>query len=249
MMAAANGNGAMGVWFVITLAALSLLLCECLFYGSETMPVAAHSLGTTAATLAIACLLAPMLWSERQPTLGNTSHCSLLTAATAALLLMAGTPAHSWTALALPLVVGVLATSLLMGAAMLFLNRRCNTPALRAQRLVLCALLLAATAPLWLAPLAEQLAMESFTNFILALSPVSYLAALIDYDALRSGWLYNNTPWGGLRYDYPNPLIQTLIYAGVAALLCLGASRKHQPPVKTDDTPVSFHPTCKETTQ
>lgn len=239
----------MGVWFVITLAALSLLLGESLFYGSGAPPAAAHSLGISTATVAVAWLLSPILWRDEIPTLGNTLLCAVLTATTAALLLMAGAPANSWTTLALPLVAGVLATHLLLGAAMLFLQRRCNTPALLAQRRVLCALLLAGAAPLWLAPLAGQLAVDAFTNLILALSPAGYLAALIDYDALRSGWFYSNTPWGGLRYDYPDPLIQTLVYTGLAALLCLGARRKRQQTINTDDIPVSFHPAYKETTQ
>ena len=45
----------------------------------------------------------------------------------------------------------------------------------------------------------------------------SYLATLAEIDYLRSDWFYRHTPYGGLRYDYPEPALFALILVALIA--------------------------------
>lgn len=93
----------------------------------------------------------------------------------------------------------------------------------KAAQISLVTLLLSLTLPLWAAPLALlQGAGKWLVDTIIALCPVSYLAALAQIDYLRSDWMYRNTPYGSLRFDYPDPLYATI--ALLAALIIIRAS-------------------------
>lgn len=64
---------------------------------------------------------------------------------------------------------------------------------------------LATAAPLWLGPLAERFAAwPGVVDAVVAISPLSYLAALAAEDYLHYDWFYQHTPVGGLRYAYPS---------------------------------------------
>lgn len=245
-----NDYKAPGLWFVLALPVLAQLFVECLFYGAGAVPPAAQSLGIAVCTMVIAYLMWPMLWRNALLHPRNLGVWSLVTAAIAALLMMAGTPVGTWLSLALPLAAGVLIVCVLLGALTLFLNRLVKLPASIAHRVVLSTLLLTGTAPLWLSPLAGVLASQVFTDLVIALSPVGYLTSLIDYDALRSAWFYTHTPLGGLRYDYPNPVFFTMLYCGLAVLmLSISTVFWRHVAVKKDDTRfTSFHPIYKEPT-
>jgi hypothetical protein len=65
------------------------------------------------------------------------------------------------------------------------------------------AIVAAACGPLWLGPLALRLGTLGFTNAVVALSPLSYLAAACEWDYLRSPWFYLHSPVGSLRFAYP----------------------------------------------
>ena len=81
-------------------------------------------------------------------------------------------------------------------------------------------------APLYLSVVAEANSQQTLVvDSILAASPVSYLAAIVDYDYLRSSWFYQHMPFGGLRFNYPTAgvmtvcyLVTTLVLAGVNIL-------------------------------
>jgi len=74
-------------------------------------------------------------------------------------------------------------------------------------------LLITAGTPIWLGPAVELFYLEQSTiNAIITTSPLSYLAALADWDYLRGEWFYRHTPFGGLRFDYPSISITSLIY-------------------------------------
>lgn len=76
------------------------------------------------------------------------------------------------------------------------------------------------TAPLWLGPLAELAGSnQQLVDAIVAISPLSYLALLADYDYLRSAWFYQHSPFGSLRYNYPSTLSLTSAYLTLTALL------------------------------
>ncbi|MGR8930374.1 MAG: hypothetical protein ACU836_07015 [Gammaproteobacteria bacterium] len=68
-------------------------------------------------------------------------------------------------------------------------------------------LLLLMTLPIWIAPWAELMAESTLLlSAMLWLSPITYLAAMLEYDYLRQEWFYQHLPYGGLRYDYPDTL-------------------------------------------
>lgn len=78
-------------------------------------------------------------------------------------------------------------------------------------------------APLYLSVVAEATSHQILVDTIIAASPVSYLAAIADYDYLRSNWFYQHTPFGGLRFNYPSPGVMTFCYI-VITLVLTGAT-------------------------
>lgn len=79
-------------------------------------------------------------------------------------------------------------------------------------------------APLYLSVVAEAVSHQTLVvDAIIAASPVSYLAALADYDYLRSTWFYQHTPFGGLRFNYPAAGVMTVGYF-ITSLVLAGAS-------------------------
>jgi hypothetical protein len=90
---------------------------------------------------------------------------------------------------------------------------------------------LACAAPIWLGPIAESFAERTaVVNAIVAVSPLTYLAALADFDYLRATWFYEHSALGALRYEYPSVWLQSVLYAlplAAAATLELRANRSH----------------------
>lgn len=70
------------------------------------------------------------------------------------------------------------------------------------------------SAPLWLSPWVERTDGAAWlTDFALGISPLTYFAVMLDCDYLRSTWFYEHTPFGAYRYDYPSPVLLTMIHA------------------------------------
>jgi hypothetical protein len=210
---------ATGLWYALALPALSWLLARSLLGSAEPGP-AAHALALASGGLLTGFLLWPMLWRTCNPNPADLLRWLALSAV-AGLPLLLAMPAAAWPALALPLLAGVLVLDLLLGTLTLALRHCLGGTALAAHRVLACLLLICGTAPLWLGPLAGRLAQQAFTDLVLALSPLSYLAGLIEYDLFRGAWFYAHTPLGGLRYEYPDGTLMTLFYCGMAALLLL----------------------------
>ena len=90
---------------------------------------------------------------------------------------------------------------------------------------ILCIVLMLSTLPLWMAPWVESIAATPPKLYVLLWSsPLSYLAEMLDYDYLRNQWFYRHTPYGMLRYAYPD---KTLFSVGliVISLLLLGIKK------------------------
>ncbi len=81
-----------------------------------------------------------------------------------------------------------------------------------------------AASPVWLGPWAEVTGHVQAANVVVAVSPLSYLAALAQYDYLRGQWFYAHSPLGSLRFDYPGVLAASMAWAALAAL-CRGLAR------------------------
>lgn len=210
---------ATGLGYALALPALSWLLARGLLGGADPGP-AAYALALAGSGLLAGFLLWPMLWRACNPTPADLLRWLALSAM-AGLPLLLAMPAGAWPALALPLLAGALVLGLLLGTLTLALQHCIGGMALAAHRAITGLLLLCGTAPLWLGPLAGKLAQQAFTDLVLALSPLSYLAGLIGYDLYRGAWFYAHTPLGGLRYEYPDGTLMTLCYCGMAALLLL----------------------------
>jgi len=50
-------------------------------------------------------------------------------------------------------------------------------------------------------------------------SPLSYLAGMLDYDYLRNQWFYQHTPYGMLKYEYPDKILYSFGLIGMSLLL------------------------------
>ena len=73
-----------------------------------------------------------------------------------------------------------------------------------------------AMAPLWLGPVVtHQIQGAQTINAAIALSPISYLATMVDYDYLHGHWFYQLTPLGSFRYDYPDGISLSIAYLSV----------------------------------
>jgi len=84
----------------------------------------------------------------------------------------------------------------------------------------LAVMLLGLTLPLWAAPLAVIFgARQWVVDSIVALCPASYLAGLAGIDYLRGDWLYRYTPYGSLRFDYPDAASSSIVICILAAAL------------------------------
>lgn len=79
---------------------------------------------------------------------------------------------------------------------------------------------------IWLGPLAEIFPREEWlVNGIIALNPLSYLSELAEIDYLRSSWFYRFTPFGGLKYHYPDPFLTSIFLITGIILLHLLARK------------------------
>jgi len=105
---------------------------------------------------------------------------------------------------------------------------RCTRDAGSAVRTTLAVLGLAAAAPLWAGPWAENTS-PIVADAIIGMSPLSLVAVLANHDYLREPWWYTHSVFGALRFDYPavGPLVAA--YLGVSALLFAAARASFHP--------------------
>jgi hypothetical protein len=90
------------------------------------------------------------------------------------------------------------------------------------------------TAPLYLSVAAEAAPHQALVvDSIIAASPVSYLSGIADYDYLRSGWFYQHMPFGGLRFNYPDPGFMTVCYVVFTLVLGVANTLGNRPETRT----------------
>ncbi len=115
--------------------------------------------------------------------------------------------------------LAVFTTTLLLLSLAGFLKRFRATTEIALPTVFLLALV-TGSATLWLGPVVELFVFsDGSVNAIIAISPLSYISAAAEYDYLRSEWFYRNTPFGSLRFAYPDSLQLGAIYLGFAAVL------------------------------
>ncbi len=78
---------------------------------------------------------------------------------------------------------------------------------------VLTLICFAAAAPLWIGPWVEYFAgTDWFADLVVAISPLTYLAVMAEYDYLRDHWFYARAPYGAYRFGYPGQLVSSAAY-------------------------------------
>lgn len=93
---------------------------------------------------------------------------------------------------------------------------------------VMAGLIFLVLAPVWAGPLI--LASGHSADFLVYLSPATYLAVQIDADLYRTQLFYQFSPVGGMRYTYPSPEAVLLASFLVALLLQITLNfRKNTP--------------------
>jgi hypothetical protein len=178
--------------------------------GAEDLVRSAELLVLASAATLAGCALVLARAAAAAPTVNAALAAAALTGLTT-LALAAATGALSGSALALAAGTFVLVGAFGLGLAL-------AAAALR-DRLAAATLLstigaLAAAAAVWLGPVAERLAPTgALVSFLVAVSPLTYLAVLADHDYLRATWFYEHSALGSLRYDYPSVLSLSLVYA------------------------------------
>lgn len=201
----------------LLLVILAQVLTSAVLYPIEGHPPPAIRLCAAASTVFVGFLLLPLKPSANRGArgLGITLAWSMA-ASVASLILMAVNHLASFVPTsALTSASGVFATLfLLAGVTNCLAALGFGVP--RAHQLVLVALLLSSSAPLWLGPLAA--AWPSGPDVTVKLCPLAYLAAMMEYDVLRSDWFYQHTPLGGMRFDYPGTFFGTTLFLGTGAL-------------------------------
>lgn len=119
------------------------------------------------------------------------------------------------------LTFAVIIFSLLLSCLTRFINRLSNFSSAysRAPILVFLMITTLTTAPIWASTWIED--SNHSPGFVIAISPLSYLSTMFDYDYLRSQWFYTHTPYGTLRYHYPHWVSYLIVYLGISVLLLI----------------------------
>jgi hypothetical protein len=212
---AADGTGtgtgsaeAISRWLLLMSNALGVigvaLLLQSAFIGAELAQSAMLTLLVGSCAFAASLLLInqryrmPAGRAPGQNTRTDLAYAALAAAVAMGFMLVTGNADQR----ALPLALGCALLVWLVGSAISLLERL-GAPLALAASVVMTIVVAASAAPLWLAPLSELARSSLLVDAVLAVSPLTLLAALADFDYLRTGWFYQHSALGALRYTYP----------------------------------------------
>ncbi len=213
--------GWLGSW--LALLALSVFVTEGMHYAAQDAEAGAMQTSLALSVSWLAILLMPL-------GLKNSVRLQLVVmwAALAAVgfLLLSLLTGHSPPGTGgVHLAGGVLVLILLFSALLMLIRGLTSSPfaALTLVSLIVGAFL---AAPLYLGVVAEQFSDRMLVaNFIVAASPLSYFAGIIEYDYLRTTWFYQNTSFGGLRFEYPDVAVTSVVYLVIAMAMLMFSAR------------------------
>lgn len=206
----------------LALLLLAPLLAFALLADSAPIPAGAALLASGASVVVVAMLLLPQTRPPHPVRYSLQWSTVAAIATTAVTVALPGQPAGLSFIGALSVAVWLLT---FVVCSLYFLLQSLGGDAQAAQRRLMFIMLLCALAPLWLGPLADRLAAwPAIADIVVAASPLSYLAAAIDYDFLRSVWFYQHSPLGSLRYEYPSVAFASLVYLSLAIIAWLPAA-------------------------
>lgn len=174
-----------------------------------------------------AVLAGYVLWPPRRSAAGNrrVSQAAWLICVSLAggFAIMTAMPASAFTPAVPRLVVAVGVMLFFMAGltAVLAGLLRDRSSAVLAVLTLIC---IAAAAPLWIGPWIEYFAATDwFTDRVVAISPLTYLAVMAEYDYLRDQWFYARAPYGAYRFGYPGQLISSGVYVAFGIAFRLAA--------------------------
>ena len=78
-------------------------------------------------------------------------------------------------------------------------------------------------------PVASAVGSNGLVQSALVVNPFVGVASALEFDLLRSEWLYRISPVARRGFQYPSPYAATAVYAFGTALFALGATRKRRP--------------------
>lgn len=125
---------------------------------------------------------------------------------------------------ALSLAIGALLILLGGGASLI---GRCLRDRRAGALISLLVALVAAAAPLWAGPWVEYFnGAKGFADLVVAVSPLTYLATMADYDYLREHWFYTHTPLAAYRFDYPGAISSSVVIVLLGGVMRMAAHRR-----------------------
>jgi hypothetical protein len=213
--------GWLGSW--LTLLALSVFVTEGMHYAATDADSGAMQTSLALSVSWLAILLMPLGFENRirlkvvvlWAVLAATGYLVL------SLLMGYSIPGRG----GIHLAGGVLVLVLLLSALQTLI--RCFTSSPGAG-LTLVSLIVGAflAAPVYLGVVAEQFSDRVLVaNIIVAASPLSYLAGIVEFDYLRTTWFYQHTSFGGLRFEYPDGSLITAVYLVIAIAMLMFSAR------------------------
>lgn len=213
--------GWLGSW--LALLALSVFVTEGMHYAAQDAETGAMQTSLALSVSWLAILLMPLGFENRVRPQVVLIWAALAAAGFLLLSLLMGhfIPGSGGVHLA----GGVLVLVLLFSALQMLIRGFTSSPfaALTLVSLIVGAFL---AAPLYLGALAEQFSDRVLVaNLIVAASPLSYFAGIIEYDYLRTTWFYQHTSFGGLRFEYPDAGVTSVVYLVIAMAMLMFAAR------------------------
>ena len=214
---------------VFALAAVSSIVAVVLVSGSGPWPPSAAVLLTAAVPL----LLAPLFWPRESSGLRRLLHAvvaqAVASVAVAAVLWALHGMAPAPQRLATCGLLALLVTAALHQLAELVaaLVQRLGATGASAREwavwTVLALLWVAASAPLWMGPLADAAAVRwpGLATVIVGASPLTQLSVAADHDLLRDQWFYARSSLGSMQVAYPGLPGLLVGYALAAVALTL----------------------------
>jgi len=204
-----------GLWLMI----LALALTELHFLPHNHVPYKAYLVTLSAAVILLGHLLCPTPSLVSLTPAWRALLWSLLVAGAGLLLMLLQSGGSSNLIQSAHLAIAIFVISFALQSLNQLVAGYSNEAF--ASALTLMVAIIFSAAPLWLGPwAADANASQFLTDTIIAASPLTCLAVMVDYDYLRSNWFYSQSPFGALRYHYPSATLLGSIYM-LLALICL----------------------------
>jgi hypothetical protein len=201
-LSAPSPSGKITMTYLFTLpVTIALFMCGLLF---SVNPQPGHGQIMALSAAITACVAAVLFAPQRQSTQLTWFKATLIDAAVVTVIFVITVLATQGDVMQmLPLARAVVTCFLLVVLGISILAMTAGKAETNRQ-FVTVILVAIVAAPIWLAPLAEFSGNSRWlSDGIVAVSPLSAFAVALDLDILRTGWFYEHSVLGSMRYNYP----------------------------------------------